>query len=125
MRKRLRKKRHREFLTTVCAYVVTFDDGLRDRLLRSEPGTPFPINSESTAIMKRLIRGHGLRYWVKVGRMVTPATAVVVYWADEFPSIRDEAVIFSAAELGLTDREMDRRARAVTHNLPDTQGGLI
>jgi hypothetical protein len=57
--------------------------------------------------MKRLIRGHGLRYWVKVGRMVAPATAVVVYWADEFPSIRDEAVIFSAAELGLTGRKMD------------------
>jgi hypothetical protein len=107
MRKRMRKKRHREFLTTVCAYVVTFDDGLRDRLLRSEAGTPFPIDSESTVIMRRLIRGHGLRYWVKVSHMVAPATAVVVYWANEFPSIRDEAVIFSAAELGLIDRKMD------------------
>jgi hypothetical protein len=42
------------------------------------------------------VRGHRLRYWVTVTRKLAPATAVVVYWADKFPSVRDEAVIFSA-----------------------------
>jgi hypothetical protein len=102
MRKRLRKNRHREHLTTVCAYVVTFDDGLRARLLQSEPGTPFQIEGRCNPGMQRLIQGHGLRYWVTVARKLGPATAVVVYWAEEFPSVRDEAVIFSAADLGLT-----------------------
>src|SRR2546423_1476127 len=103
MRKRLRKKRHREYLTTVCAYVVTFDDGLRDRLLQSEPGTPFQIHGTYSSGMRRLIEGYGLRYWITVARKLGPATAGVVYWAEEFPSVRDEAVIFSGADLGLTD----------------------
>jgi hypothetical protein len=99
MRKRLRKKRHREFLTTVCAYVVTFDDGLRQRLLQCEPGTPFLIDGSCSPGMQRLVQGQALRYWVTVARKLAPATAVVVYWAEEFPSVRDEAVIFSAADL--------------------------
>jgi hypothetical protein len=61
MRKRLRKKRHREFLTTVCAYVVTFDDGLRQRLLQCEPGAPFLIDGSCSPGMQRLVQGHGLR----------------------------------------------------------------
>jgi len=101
VQRRLRKKQHREFLTTVCAYVVTFDDGLRERLLRSEPGTPFQIDGSCSPGMQRLIQGRGLRYWVTVARKLAPATAVVVYWAEEFPAVRDEAVIFSAADLGL------------------------
>ena len=101
MRKRLRKKRHREFLTTVCAYVVTFDDRLRARLLQSEPGTTLRIDGGCSPGMERFVRGHGLRYCVTVARKVAPATAVVVYWAEEFPAVRDEAVIFSATDLGL------------------------
>jgi hypothetical protein len=102
MRRRLRKKRHREFLTTVCAYVVTFDEGLRQRLLQSEPGTPFRIDAGCSPGMQKLVRGHRLRYWVKVARKLAPATAIVVYWAEEFPSVCDEAVLFSAHDLGLT-----------------------
>jgi hypothetical protein len=94
---------HHEHLTTVCAYVVTFDDGLRDRLLQSEPGTPFRIDGSCSPGMQRLIEEHGLRYWVTVARKLGPATATVVYWAEEFPSVKDEAVIFSTADLGLTD----------------------
>jgi len=109
MRKRLRKKRHREYLSTVCAYVVTFDDGLRDRLLRSEPGSPFEIDGSCSPGMRRLIQGNRLRYWVTVARKVGPAAAAVVYWAEEFPSVRDEAVIFSAADLGLTDLLAQKR----------------
>src|SRR5262245_28112335 len=109
MRKRLRKKRHREYLTTVCAYVVTFDDGLRDRLLHSEPGTPFQIDGTCGSGMRRLIEGHRLRYWVTVVRKLGPATAVVVYWAEEFLSVSDEAGIFSAADLGLTDLLAQKR----------------
>lgn len=109
MRKRLRKKRHREYLTTVCAYVVTFDDGLRDQLLQSEQGTPFQIDGSCSPGMRRLIQGHRLRYWVTVARKLGLATAVVVYWAEEFPSVRDEAVIFSAADLGLTDQLAQKR----------------
>lgn len=109
MRKRLRKKRHREYLTTVCAYVVTFDDGLRDRLLQSVTGTPFQIDGTVSAGMRRLIDNHRLRYWVTVARKLGPSTAIVVYWAEEFPSVRDEAIIFSAADLGLTDMLNQRR----------------
>lgn len=105
MRRRLRKKRHREFLTTVCAYVVTFDDGLRERLLSSVPGTPFRIDGGCSPGMGRIVRGRGLRYWVTVARKLVPATAVVVYWAEEFPAVRDEAVIFSAADLGLSPEQ--------------------
>src|SRR6476469_1264242 len=101
MRRRLRKKRHREFLTTVCAYVVTFDDELRQRLLQSEPGAFFQIDGSCSRGMQRLIRAHGLRYQIAVARKVAQATAVVVYWAEEFPSVRDDAVIFSADDLGL------------------------
>jgi hypothetical protein len=106
---------HREYLVTVCAYVVTFDDGLRNRLLRSEPGTRFRIDGSCSPGMQRLIQGHGLRYWVSVARKLGPATAVVTYWAEEFPSVRDEAVIFLAADLGLTDllaqkRQEDKQA---------------
>jgi hypothetical protein len=43
-RPRLQRKLHREYHTTVCAWVVTFDDGLRGRLLLAEPGTPFLID---------------------------------------------------------------------------------
>jgi hypothetical protein len=94
---------HREHLTTVCAYVVTFDDGLRDQLLQSEPGTPFRIDGNCSVGMQRLIREHGLRYWVTVARKLGPKTATIVYWAEEFPAIRDEAVIFSADDLGVAD----------------------
>lgn len=51
----------REHLTTVCAYVVTFDDELRDRLLQSEPGTPFRIDGSCSPGMQRLIEKLGLR----------------------------------------------------------------
>ncbi len=108
MRRRLRKKLHREFLTTVCAYVVTFDDELRKRLLEVEPGMPFPIEGKCSPGMQRLLRGRGLRYAVTVARKLAPATAVVVYWAEEFPSVRDEAVIFSLDDLGLSRDDLDR-----------------
>ena len=94
---------HREYLTTVCAYVVTFDDALRDRLLQSEPGTPFRIEGSCSPGMQRLIEEHGLLFLATVVRKLGPVTATVAYWAEEFPSVRDEAVIFSAADLGLTD----------------------
>ena len=125
MRKRLRKKRHREYLTTVCAYVVTFDDRLRDRLLQSEPGTPFQIEGSCSPGMWRLIQNHRLRYSVTVARKLGPATAVVVYWADEFPSVREQAVIFSAAELGLTDLLAQKRQEhkpAEASAAPDPRG---
>ena len=96
----MRKKLHRNFLTTVCGYVVTFDDWVRLRLIQSEPGTPFPINGGCKIAMQRLVQGKALRYWVKVVRKVAPGTVIVVYWAEEFPSVRDEAVIFSADDLG-------------------------
>jgi hypothetical protein len=103
MRKRLRKKRHRDHLLEVCGYVVTFDDGLLDQLLRPEPGTPFRVDGDCSAGIKRLIQAYGLRFWVAVARKLGPATAVVVFWAEEFPAVKDEALIFSAADLGLTD----------------------
>jgi hypothetical protein len=102
MRQRLRKKRHRKFLTTVCGYVVAFDDGLRQRLLKSKPGTPFPIGDGCSPGMRRLIQGKGLRYSVTLAHKVAPAAAVVVFLADEFPSVRDEAVIFQAEDLADT-----------------------
>ena len=120
MRKRLLKKRHREFLTTVGAYVVTFDDGLRDRLLQSEPGTPFEIDGSCSPGMRRLIQGNRLRYWVTVARKLGPKTAVVVYWATEFPSVRDEAVIFSAADLGLTELLTQKRQEQTQAEPPTT-----
>src|SRR5262245_64835396 len=104
---------HREHLTTVCAYVVTFDDGLRDRLLQSEPGTPLRIDGGCSPGMQRLIEEHGLRYWVTVARKLGPATATVVYWAEEFPSLKDEALIFSAADLGVTDLLAQKQAEQV------------
>lgn len=104
MRRRLRKKRHRQFLDTVCAYVVTFDDDLRQRLLSTEPGTPFPIDGRCRPGMYRLVQRHGLRYWVTAARRLAPSTAVVVYWAEEFPSVRGDAVIFSVDDFGLTSR---------------------
>src|SRR5262245_14718027 len=97
------KEMHREYLLTVCGYVVMFVDGLRDRLLQSEPGTPFQIEGSCSPEMQRLIQTHGLRYRVTIARKLGPATAVVAYWAEEFPSVRDEALIFLAADLGLTD----------------------
>ena len=103
MRRRLRKKLHRRHLTEVCAWVVTFDDELRERLLRSEPGTPFRIEGSCAGWVERLVRGKRLRYRVAVARKLGPATAAVFYWAEEFPSVRDEALIFSAEDLGLTD----------------------
>src|SRR5438552_723987 len=103
MRRRLRKKRHRAYLTTVCAYVVTFDDGLRERLLQSEPGTPFRIDGSCGPGIQLLVRRYGLRYWVMLARKLGPTTAVVVYGAEEFPSVRDEAVIFSVDDLRPTN----------------------
>ena len=71
----MRKKRHRQFLTTVCAYVVAFDDGLRARLLHYEPGTPFRIDGRCSPGILRLVEGRGLRYRVAVARKLAPATA--------------------------------------------------
>src|SRR5690348_1518836 len=101
MRRRLRKKLHREYLTTICAWVVTFDDELRQRLLEVEPGTPFRIAGGCTPWVDRLMRGRVLRYCIKVARKLAPATAIVVYWAEEFPAVQGEAVLFSDADLGL------------------------
>lgn len=94
-RKRLRKKLHRKFLTTVCAYVVTFDDDLRRRLLASEPGTPLRIGSGCSRGIGRLMRRWGLSYWVAVARKLSPVDAVVIFWAEEFLVVQDEAFIFS------------------------------
>jgi hypothetical protein len=107
MRRRLRKKRHHKYLTTVCAWAVTFDDELRQRLLQSEPGAPFRIEERYSAWMQRLVQGRGLRYCVAVARKLAPTTTVVVYWAEDFPSVRDEAVLFSAENLGLTGQSAD------------------
>ena len=93
MRRRLRKKWHRYYLTTVCAWVVTFDDELRQYLLESEPATPFRVEGTCSLGIQRLIQGRCLRYWVTVVRKLAPSTAAVVYWAEEFPSVRVEAVI--------------------------------
>lgn len=95
MRKRLRKKRHREFLTTVCAYVAATDVRLREALLASTPGTPFPIDGSCHRHMQRLIDRHRLKYEVALARRLSPGLAVVVYWAEEFPSVCDDAVLFS------------------------------
>src|SRR5262249_30184784 len=104
MRLRLRKKRHREFLTTVCGYVVTFDDELRNHLLQSEPGTPYRVDGSCSPGTDRLIRRQSLRYWVMLSRKVAPATAMLVFWAEEFPSVREEAVIFSLIDLRIVSQ---------------------
>jgi len=101
MRRRLRKKLHREFLTTVCAWIVTFDDDLRDRLLTLEPGTPLEIRGSRDRHIQRLIDRGRLRYQIALAKKWAPQTARVIYWAQEFPTVRDDAVIFSLAELGL------------------------
>jgi hypothetical protein len=104
-----REELHREHLTTVCGYVVTFDDELRSQLLQSEPGTLFQIDGTCSPGIQRLIGDHDLRYDVTVVRKLGSATAVVAYWAQQFPSVRDEALIFSAADLGLTDLSAQER----------------
>jgi hypothetical protein len=109
MRRRLRRKLHREYLTTVCGWVVTFDDELRQRLLQSEPGTPFRIEDSCNLWVQKLVRGRQLRYLITVARKLARATAVVVYWAEEFSTIRDEAVIFSADDLGQTELLAQKR----------------
>lgn len=114
MRRRLRKKRHRAFLTTVCAYVVTFDDSLRQRLLQSEPMTPFQIDGRCSLGIHRLMRRHRLRYLIAVVSKLAPATAVVVYWAEEFPSVRDEAIIFSRDDLSLNHSLQTNRVSALS-----------
>jgi hypothetical protein len=103
MRKRLRKKRHSAFLRDICGYVVAFDDELRQLLLKSDPGTPFPIDGRCNEEMQRLVRSYHLRYRITVARKLGPTTGIVVYWAEEFPSLRDEALIFSADDLGLSE----------------------
>ena len=102
MRRRLRKKLHRKYVTLVCAWAVTFDDDLRQRLLHSQPRVSFAIGCDCSPGMQRLKGVQGLRYCVAMTRKLTPATAAVVYWSEEFPSVRDEAIIFSASDLGLT-----------------------
>jgi hypothetical protein len=104
----LRKKRHREFLVTVCAHALDADVELRGRLLRSEPGTPLPVGGGYNQWAGRLIRRHRLRYWATAVRILGPSTAVVLFWAEEFPAVRDEAVIFSTADLGRTDAAIAR-----------------
>ena len=103
MRRRLRKKRHREFLTTICAWVVTFDHRLRENLLRSKPGTAFDVDGACSAWVQRDIRKHGLRYRVALAHKLAPGTAYADYWAAEFPMVRDQCLIFSAADLELED----------------------
>lgn len=95
MRQRLRKKLHRQYLVTICGFVVTFDDQLRKRLLASEPGTLFRIDGNCRPWVERLLRKHRLRFCVTLARKLGPACAVVVYWAEEFPVVRDEAALFS------------------------------
>jgi hypothetical protein len=101
VRRRLRKKVHRRHLTNVCADAVAFDRDLRQRLLESEPGVPVRIEGLPGEFSRRLVVGLGLRYSVALLRKVAPATAVVIYWADEFPTVHERAVIFSASDLGL------------------------
>jgi hypothetical protein len=121
MRKRLRKKRHREYLTAACGHIMTFDDGLRDRLFRSEPGTPFRIDGSCSSGMRRLIEGRRLRYWVTVARRLAPASAVAVYWAEEFPSVRGEGVLFSAADFGPPQLRSPRSGRSPSRPNPALQ----
>jgi hypothetical protein len=90
----LRKKLHRRFLTTVCAFVVTFDDSLRRKLLESAPGEQFDLDGDCNPGIGRLMRRWGLRYRAAVARRNGPGTATVTYWAEEFPVVRDQAVIF-------------------------------
>jgi hypothetical protein len=97
-RKRLRKKLHRKYLTTVCGWVLTFDDSLRDQLLVSEAGTGFPIVLSRHRGMRRLMLRWTLRYSVAVIHQLAPQTATIAYWAQEFPAIKDEAVIFSTED---------------------------
>jgi hypothetical protein len=126
VRKRWRKKRHRQFLTRVCADAVSSDAALRNRLLRSEPGTPFEIDGRYNEQVGRLMRGHGLRYWATVARRLGPSTAVVAYWAGEFPAVRDEAVFFSLADLGLSELVARRVAERSTPNqMVCCQGAIL
>src|SRR5262249_11214208 len=101
-RKRLRKKLHHRYLTTVAGYLVGMDDGLRQRLVDSEPGPRVAIKSGFRPWIDRLLRRWGLRYWVAVAQKRAPRTAVVVFGAAGFPEVRDEAVMFDVSELGLT-----------------------
>jgi hypothetical protein len=101
MNRRLRKKLHRQYLATVCGWLVTFDDQLRYKLLESEAGTPFRTEGCGNSTMRRFVRGRRLRYCVMVARKIAPATAVVVYWAEDFPTVRDEAVVFACSDLSL------------------------
>ncbi|MFO0950818.1 MAG: hypothetical protein U0835_06615 [Isosphaeraceae bacterium] len=99
-RRRVRKKLHRRFLKTVCAFVVTFDDALRQRLLGSAPGEEFVLDATCSAGLGRLTRRWGLRYRAALARKHGTGTATVAYWAEEFPAVRDHAVIFDLADLG-------------------------
>lgn len=98
-RRRLRKKLHRRFLTIVCAYVVTFDDDLRAALLTSPAGTPFQIDGACSRGIARLMRCWGLVSCVAAIRRLSPETATVACWSQEFPVVRDEVVIFSIADM--------------------------
>jgi hypothetical protein len=98
-RKRLRKKVHRRYLTTVVGYLSAMDDSLRQRLLSSEAGEPFAIRVGSKLPIDRLIRRWGLNYWVRASRKLAAGTAVIAFWAAEFPEVWDEAVIFNRADL--------------------------
>src|SRR5687767_15163818 len=99
MRRRLRKKLHQKYLDTVCVDAVTNGE-LRQRLLEGEPFTPFRVEGGDPRV-QRLVRGRSLRYWAAVAQKLAPSTAVVIYWADEFPTVWNEAVIFSFADLGI------------------------
>jgi hypothetical protein len=78
MRRRLRKKLHRKYLTTVCAHAVTFDDHLRRQLLKSVPATPFRIENSYSPGIQRLMHGRRLSYWVTLAKKLAPDTAIVV-----------------------------------------------
>ena len=98
-RRRLRKKLHRRFLTTVCASIVSSDDELRQALLASEPGTLFKIDGASSQGIGKLMRHWDLVYWVTVVHRFSPTMAIVAYRAEQFPTVGDEAVIFALNDL--------------------------
>lgn len=100
-RKRLRKKLHRRHLDWIVADVSN-DPEWRERLLAAAPAESLEITAGPTRSSNRLIRWWGLRYRVAVADRIGPKTAVLVFWASEFPVVNSDSIIFSMADLSLT-----------------------
>ena len=101
MKRRLRKKLHRKFLLDVCLTAITFDDELRNSLFHLEVGTVAVIRGCCRPWATKLMRQWRLCYSFAALRRIAPEAVSVAFWSDEFPSIRNDALIFTRGERGL------------------------